>query len=239
MRRVIITALASATVGLASPAFAGLTFTQYNGKDLTTAIHASPDDPSVAPTVGSIVYGNTNVHSGHDTSFQGFSYYDPGGTFGQTSTSISITEGSGFAQINDTDFDSKTPSTENLFAIIMDPPDFSDYEFSIQLAAQGTVNVFYMLTGSTMWISGWSGISQNANANTQYLLSSNPDVSIDKVLITSSAPIFELKQNSINLFGAAALPEPGTWGLMLLGFAGIGLALRRNRKTRPGLMRVA
>jgi hypothetical protein len=28
----------------------------------------------------------------------------------------------------------------------------------------------------------------------------------------------------------AAVPEPGTWGLMLLGFAGIGMAARRSRK---------
>ena len=27
-----------------------------------------------------------------------------------------------------------------------------------------------------------------------------------------------------------AIPEPGTWALMLLGFAGIGFAIRRRRK---------
>jgi hypothetical protein len=35
----------------------------------------------------------------------------------------------------------------------------------------------------------------------------------------------------------AALPEPGTWGLMLLGFAGVGLALRRRRS--PMLAQIA
>jgi hypothetical protein len=34
-----------------------------------------------------------------------------------------------------------------------------------------------------------------------------------------------------------AVPEPGTWALMLLGFGGIGLALRRRR--RPALAQVA
>ena len=29
---------------------------------------------------------------------------------------------------------------------------------------------------------------------------------------------------------SAAVPEPATWGMMLLGFAGIGMALRRTRK---------
>lgn len=36
---------------------------------------------------------------------------------------------------------------------------------------------------------------------------------------------------------APAVPEPATWGLMILGFGGIGLALRRKR--RPILQQVA
>ena len=35
----------------------------------------------------------------------------------------------------------------------------------------------------------------------------------------------------------AAVPEPATWGLMLLGFGGIGMALRRRR--RPALAQIA
>jgi hypothetical protein len=38
-------------------------------------------------------------------------------------------------------------------------------------------------------------------------------------------------------FTAAAVPEPATWGLMLFGFAGVGMALRRRR--RPVLAQVA
>ena len=32
--------------------------------------------------------------------------------------------------------------------------------------------------------------------------------------------------------GATALPEPATWGMMLLGFVGIGAAMRRRRTPR-------
>jgi len=32
-------------------------------------------------------------------------------------------------------------------------------------------------------------------------------------------------------FFQAAVPEPGTWALMLLGFGGIGMAMRRRRRT--------
>jgi hypothetical protein len=43
-----------------------------------------------------------------------------------------------------------------------------------------------------------------------------------------------------NISGNAAfypVPEPGTWALMLLGFGGIGMAMRRRR--RPTLVQVA
>jgi hypothetical protein len=34
-----------------------------------------------------------------------------------------------------------------------------------------------------------------------------------------------------------AVPEPATWGMMLLGFAGIGFVMRRQR--RPALAQLA
>ena len=48
-----------------------------------------------------------------------------------------------------------------------------------------------------------------------------------------------IKQNSITLANASAVPETRTWGLMLLGFAGIGVALRRGRRRVQSLMQVA
>lgn len=38
----------------------------------------------------------------------------------------------------------------------------------------------------------------------------------------------------IDLFDHGAVPEPATWAMMLLGFAGIGWTMRRNRR-RPAL----
>lgn len=50
---------------------------------------------------------------------------------------------------------------------------------------------------------------------------------------------FSTQGNGVTTFSASttAVPEPATWGLMLLGFAGMGLALRRRR--RPALAQVA
>jgi hypothetical protein len=39
--------------------------------------------------------------------------------------------------------------------------------------------------------------------------------------------------------GTPAVPEPATWGMMLLGFAGMGIAVRRSRRSSNALMQVA
>jgi hypothetical protein len=39
--------------------------------------------------------------------------------------------------------------------------------------------------------------------------------------------------------GIPAVPEPATWAMMLLGFAGVGVAMRRSRKRKPALMQIA
>ena len=49
--------------------------------------------------------------------------------------------------------------------------------------------------------------------------SSSTDAIIDNVLLTTTA--------------AAAVPEPASWTMMLLGFAGIGVAMRRRKGSQP------
>lgn len=51
--------------------------------------------------------------------------------------------------------------------------------------------------------------------------------------------IFSTQGGNVTTFSASttAVPEPAAWGLMLLGFAGIGMAMRRRR--RPALAQIA
>jgi hypothetical protein len=228
MRRVLKIALAGAAIGLTSPASAAVLFQDYSGPDLATTIHAgsSPVDTGVT------VYGSTTIApTGNDVAFTGIRADDA------TATSIHITGGSGFASITDADYDSKVPSTADLYELIMDPTqDFTAYEFSIQLVEAGTVSIFYTLAGGSGWnfATDEGAISQKANTNNQYLLSGG---TFSAIKIVSSSPIFEVKQNSIELAGA--VPEPATWGMMLLGFLGVGTVLRRSRRRDGALMQIA
>jgi hypothetical protein len=56
----------------------------------------------------------------------------------------------------------------------------------------------------------------------------------------ADAPIYQVKQNSIDVLGATPpLPEPATWALMLLGFGGIGMTMRFRRRQDGRLAQIA
>lgn len=44
---------------------------------------------------------------------------------------------------------------------------------------------------------------------------------------------------SITIRSAVAVPEAGTWAMMLVGFGAAGFALRRSRRRRPDLLQIA
>lgn len=47
---------------------------------------------------------------------------------------------------------------------------------------------------------------------------------------SSQGGFADLKQLRVTLAAAVAVPEPATWAMMLLGFVGIGTAMRRRRR---------
>jgi hypothetical protein len=56
-------------------------------------------------------------------------------------------------------------------------------------------------------------------------------LSFDKIVLASSGNSFEFDNISYgsNLDNVGPVPEPSTWAMMLLGFAGFGFAYRRRR----------
>ena len=61
--------------------------------------------------------------------------------------------------------------------------------------------------------------------------------SIQSLTLTAATGFSDLQQVAAVYLPEAAVPEAGTWAMMLLGFAGIGIALRRRRSTLVPLRR--
>lgn len=59
--------------------------------------------------------------------------------------------------------------------------------------------------------------------------------------IASTTGITDLRQLRLNGLAAVsgAVPEPGTWAMMLIGFGGVGVAMRRRRRTGAQLAQIA
>jgi hypothetical protein len=203
-------AAAAASLAIATPALAAPTVTDTSGTPLEQQIFG------IAGT-GTTVFGSSPNNDGvANVTFTG-------------DTTIQV--GSGFAQIND-----PTPNTSPWFSLLIDPDvDFTDFKFSTMLQDQnGTISVFATLVGGTEALVG----SYSAGiGNLNKLLSGGV---FDSFRIESSSPIafFEVKQLSFNAV-TGAVPEPGTWAMMLLGFAGIGTAVRRSRRKNGALLQIA
>jgi hypothetical protein len=75
----------------------------------------------------------------------------------------------------------------------------------------------------------FSVTSNNAGSWTNY---ANPDFKIDWVGTQNNYDLV-----SLGIPVNTGVPEPATWAMMLLGFGGIGMALRRSRRT--ALMQIA
>src|SRR5260221_2838820 len=157
MRRVLIkaltsAALATAAIGFATPASATdpAVFADQNGPDLTTAIHASTTNTQ---NDQAIVYACTqNDGRCANTYFEGLTSNT------SVTEAIHITDGAGFAAITDA-------GSGNLYNLIMNPtPNFTDYEFSVQLVNDGAVSIYYLLVGGGGCVlANGSPIDQMAN----------------------------------------------------------------------------
>ncbi|WP_308515780.1 PEPxxWA-CTERM sorting domain-containing protein [Sphingomonas flavescens] len=194
------------------------------------------------------VYGTTGITSS-DVKFTG-------------DTAIHITDGGGFALIRDSNQDDAT-----LFKMLVIDPNlnFTALQFSASLLTASNILVQYSTVagGANNWINAIMGadnpplqgvsnpIGQNANTNKDYTLTATGGDIFTAVRISTCAGTtiatctpgtgggFQyIKQNSITL-APGAVPEPATWAMMLLGFGGIGMTMRRKQRRTGALMQVA
>jgi hypothetical protein len=228
MRKVLMAATAAAALGIAGPAIAAVSVAEDpTGTPLSYKIYG-------IMSTGNPVFGsspdNTNV---------------PNVTY--TADAVTDMEiKNGFAAIDD-----HLPKAPSWTELIINPDLlFSKMEFALQLTAAGSFQVFYLLANSGMDANDPNNytmladstpnpITQTADDDKNYLIGGDSGEQFDGIMIkVTGADIFEFKQNSYDP-APGAVPEPGTWALMLLGFGGIGMALRRSRKVKPALMQIA
>jgi len=232
MKKLCSALCAAGALVLATPATAQVVTTtdQTTGTPLNNKIDESTtntDDNKVT------VYGSDAGNTLADVRFIG------GNTFLSTEAAatqsgslvgsdLHITPGGGYAFVSDGDAD----GTNNLFAIIVDPDLlFTDMKFAVQLTGEGSFDLYYLLAGGSNFVNAATFQTDN-KGNTNYLIDVTGGYFDAIQIVSSGASIFELKQISMN----EAVPEPGTWALMLLGFGCIGWSLRRrNRRSIPQL----
>jgi len=230
MRKLTLSILAGATA-LALPSSLSAqtaTVVQGQGPNFLTHISASTSNTQNNNVQ---VFGSTTGVGGADVLFTG-------------NTAITITNGNGFASIGD----SALPGT--FTSLIIDPaPLFTALQFNLSLDSASFLQVDFRTSPGGAFITAiGSGISQNGNANTGYTITAAAGTTFDAIRLTScltatacnlattgagsgnGAGINFERQNSIQLAQVAAVPEPATWAMMLIGFGAVGASVRRKRR---------
>lgn len=182
---------------------------------LTAATGTSLDEMifSAGTQTGSTIFGVTKITN---TSV----------TFYSSTSTLSVT-GTGYAQIHDADTSTTPWTTMEVF--LTNGGGFTAYEFTAQFPTDVTpsnLTIGYDLLsgGPTVWFSPIN--FPNAGAQDYQLLGGTGEV-FSRVYFSSDDPIFQIKQNDITL--SSVIPEPASWGMMIVGFGLVGLALRRQR----------
>ncbi len=108
----------------------------------------------------------------------------------------------------------------------------ADYYNTLEIIARDGVTVLGTILGTD--VSDGSGNPSNPLTNPIVTLTFGPldQANIGGLRLSSSQNSFE-----VDNFAITGVPEPATWALMLLGFGGIGFAMRRGRK--PALAQLA
>jgi hypothetical protein len=96
-----------------------------------------------------------------------------------------------------------------------------------------SMNVLYKIVGNNIFDpANGDRTSPNTNPLVTFNFTGDAVGNVSYLELNSTVNAFEMDNLAIN-----PVPEPATWALMLLGFGGIGMALRRRRK--PALAQLA
>ena len=204
MRRAILAALATAAIGLATPASAAVLVADGVTYDLIL------NSVTNGGKTGNFTLSISGINTASDTEggrtgIHAFAFNDPavGNAVSGTSTGFTFLSGGLNA--------SGCNGSGNFFC-------FNNTSASFPSPLPSSLSLLFSVTSDTT--GSWANYSG--------------DFKIDWV---GSQNNYDLVSKTITAHDP--VPEPATWGMMLLGFAGIGMAFRRNRRHSSALMQIA
>jgi hypothetical protein len=215
MKRVLMTALAATTMGFASPALAQSA--NVNGTTLTSGQSTTISFGGPAGSTASADLFLTLTGANTGTGVYDFSY-----TFTNTNASVSNLVDFGFTT---------TPTLLNVtgtgMGFVLDPTNFPG--------------------GFTVNACAFSGNNCDAADGQADLFSGTFELTFAGGTSSATLGGFVDRYASLSQLGGISgegtpvggVPEPATWAMMLLGFGGIGMAMRRSRRGKPALAQIA
>jgi hypothetical protein len=156
--------------------------------------------------------------------------------------STSATSGTATAVVTDNignpnkiEFDTTNASAGTVvswFNFLVTPASLGAFSATTATIPASSVTLLELLTGGTMTTAGSTLVTSTPGTQLTYgTLAANTWYTFRYTAnLTTASDI----SGPVSIY---AVPEPGTWALMLVGFGGIGLAMRRRR--RPVLAQVA
>jgi hypothetical protein len=228
MKHPLRATLAVLALTLATPAAADIIQASPSDQNGTTVHNGG------SATMGSTVLGELGQNSGIDVIFTGTT---------RGGSDLMLSNGEGQATVTGT-LNAGTSNPNDTFAItsfniaLEDDAVFDWIELS--LMGEGTISFSLLDDAGNLFTSDATGdfIYELTNGQNRFAFQAISDQAIAALsFAVTDGGVSSVRQVRIGQAATAAVPEPSTWGLMLLGFGVIGFAMRRNRQ--PALMQMA
>jgi hypothetical protein len=172
-----------------------------------TAVHTQGSQ------TGNVVYGEVE---GNQVAFQ--------------SSTLLQANGSGVAKVDGADSDKMFNDLSIYFTDYAYGINSLNFSFFTKVAkpVNVAVEIFYVGGGSS------AGSFQLLSNLTKWNIFDDGGKAFEKITFTADKGIEDIRQVALAP-GVAAIPEPGTWALMIVGFGLAGAALRRQREQTAAL----